>query len=814
MQEIVMKHLRLTPFVIALSSLTACHFDHVAYEEPQPTPEPSSSLEPEISQLLSPDTKIAFDLISNPTSPQLILPTYLATDPSDHTLSVEQSAKDPNDLSDPIVAMGKTDGWSTSQAIQIEFKGKALDSNSAADSFFFLKSDSSLNSTRTANTELLIKDIDYKIKVDEQTLIVDLLKPLEPSSHYFFAIDNHLKDKQNKSVGTSLSYALLKSAQPIFVQKLKKAQQITHYTENAFAEHGVDKSKIIYSTWFKTASIGEALKGAIFASAQTINDTGSSIWKDSAKDAQVSNDDLNQLFKMTKPILNKDKETVKGTGEIYYGKITLPYFLEMDSKLYNKTPWQSGMPSVAKIRYTLTQGQPADQKAIRSQLDALGLSEKDLNDFEFNIDSKKRVITALAGQTLKLANGEQLDSERLITKFSPLPKLKSVETIEYSLILPKKAECQSNQSSRITIYQHGITSSKSSLEKSQLADELIKDQCQAILLINHPLHGDRGIGGNTAGINPQMYLNLENLTTARDNLRQSAVDIFNFRAAIALLEDKIKASTDAENEYGKLTTLAFDQGVHFAGHSLGAISGIHLGGTMDALWNETEETRKMFQFNQFALENPGAQIPYLLLSSQGFSPLIKGNLAINIDPDIAKACADKPALLPICYINFEQNLIQDGSSDAISKLKSIYDGFSSFAFASQTVLDTIDPTNYAIQFPEHIPVYLTQVKDDAIIPNSTPEGQTVEGTSIQIASSPFAGTTPLIESLNLTITTDSISNQIVKSAALFDFKGSNHSSITENNENPGTLEMQQQLKSFIQGNGQTLTVMNKNVIEK
>ncbi len=97
------------------------------------------TIDPIIEKSLKAETKIKFDLISNPNVPVVIKPTYLAMDKDDGTLATEKLAKDPTKWSDPLVAMGKTDGWSTNQPIIIDFTGNDLDSATAADGFYLLE---------------------------------------------------------------------------------------------------------------------------------------------------------------------------------------------------------------------------------------------------------------------------------------------------------------------------------------------------------------------------------------------------------------------------------------------------------------------------------------------------------------------------------------------------------------------------------------------------------------------------------------------------------------------------------------------------
>ncbi|WP_232312725.1 hypothetical protein [Enterovibrio coralii] len=537
------------------------------------------------------------------------------------------------------------------------------------------------------------------------------------------------------------------------------------------------------------------------------------MWKGASIDSSVSAEQLASLYSMTTPVF--EKTTPKGKGDIYYGKITLPYFLDIKKENYLSSPWQSGMPSVAKIRHILEEGTEADKQAVHAQLAALNIDVQDIAEFENNTDSKRRLIDALSGNALTLANGSPVDSERLMTRFSVLPTLRSVQTIDYSLTIPNLPECQERGANAITIYQHGVTSDKGSFEKSQLSDALLTDQCRAIFAINHPLHGDRGIDGKNAGSDPEMYLNLSSLTTARDNLRQSTIDVINFRAAIGLMAEKVATATDPEAEYGKLATISMDNGVGYAGHSLGAITGINAGSAVSNTLNSAETDEKYFALNKLALASPGAEIPYLLLNSTMFSPLIKGNIALKVNEDFANQCGGKHWMeLLFCYGSYEKKLVNNGSPESLSTLRELYDSYDHFAFAAQTVMDTVDPTNHARLISPALPVYMQQVNGDSIIPNEITEGDTLAGTDILVPYSPFAGTKPLVQNLNIEVTTASVSATPIKNAALFKFFGAGHSSVLANDKKKGTEEMQKQMQSFVQGDGNTLTVTNASVLEE
>ncbi|HIF9474107.1 TPA: VolA/Pla-1 family phospholipase [Photobacterium damselae] len=820
-----MKKHYLALIIAASLGLTACGGDSKTTGTP--------TVNPNIADSLKAETKVNFDIISNPTAPIIVMPTYLAMDQQDGTLSVESSAVDPTNLGDPLVAMGETDGWSTSQPIQISFTGNPLDPTTGSDSFHLIKSGDPTNLADTTQPTELVADVDYKVMISGDTLTAILLKPLDPASNYMFAVTNDLLDSKGNPVGMSNSYAAIKATTPPPSSALLPAQAITHATENEFSQVGVDKSKIIFSSWFTTASVGDVLFAAKSATALAIQNGAESVWKGTAKAEDITPSQLSSLFKIDLP--TDAGKTVEGKGEIYKGNITLPYYLDIRPDHFLTTPWQSGMPSLAKIQYVLTHGSDADKQAVQQQLNDLGVDPQDLAVVATDPKAQVRVLSALTGAKITLADGKQLDPQRIITRYSPVPELKSVQTFEYTLVLPTKAECQQPLTNAVTIYQHGVTSSKDTLTneitidqqsrtnsketqiKTTLADQLIGNQCRAIFAINHPLHGDRGVAGQNAAENPSMYLNLASLTVARDNLRQSVTDVINLRASIGKIFAQMAQAQMAQDpesiaSLGVLNRLDPNVGVNFVGHSLGAITGVDVANIANrSIGNEVAD-KTFFNIDAVALANPGAEIPYLLLNSQGFSPLIKGSIVASVNKQFAAQCKADGKDLNDCYSDYEQALITAGTPESLATLQALYASFNQFAFAAQTVMDTVDPINHSAFVPKELPVYLAQVKNDLVIPNYTPLGQTVAGTDIPVPYSPFTGTTPLLKTLALTPTTVSIKDTVVRNAALFNAGG--HSSLLDPTPSGAvTAEMQSEVYSFISSNGKELTISDNSVLE-
>lgn len=299
----------------------------------------------------------------------------------------------------PEIAMGQTDGWSTTQPITINFKGKALNPATAANSFYLIKSGDPTNSDDTTQPTLLSQQNgDFMATVSGNSLIVMLLKPLAPSSNYMFAITNDLKDVNGESVGMSNSYALLKADNTPPAAALIPAQKITHVTEADFEQAGVSRDNIIFSTWFTTLSSGDVLFAAKMATEEAIQLGAKNIWQGSAIANNVSDEQLDKLFTFSEPTKVEDKDKVIGNISIYQGTLSLPYYLDILANKFMNTPWQSGMPSLAKIKYVLTNGNGADKSAVLDQLSDFGVTPEDMAEVATNPQTQVEVLTKLMGK--------------------------------------------------------------------------------------------------------------------------------------------------------------------------------------------------------------------------------------------------------------------------------------------------------------------------------------------------------------------------------------------------------------------------------
>ncbi|WP_305373102.1 VolA/Pla-1 family phospholipase [Photobacterium leiognathi] len=720
------------------------------------------TVDPDIANSLKAETKVDFDLLS--ANKKIVIPSYLGMDVQDGTLATREGATAPE------IAMGQTDGWSTTQPITINFTGKALDPATAANSFYLIKSGDPTNPDDTTEQTLLSQQNgDFMVRVSGNSLIVMLLKPLDPSSNYMFAVTDDLKDMNGESVGMSNSYALLKADSTPPAAALVPAQKIIHATEAEFEQAGVNRDNIIFSTWFTTLSSGDVLFAAKMATEEAMQLGAKNVWQGSAIASTVTDEQLDKLFTFSEPTKIEDKDKVTGNISIYQGTLSLPYYLDIRADKFMNTPWQSGMPSLAKIKYVLTNGNDADKSAVLGQLSDFGVTPEDMAEVATNPQTQVEVLTKLMGKKITLANGKQLDPERIITRYSAVPELKSVQTINYTLVLPNNPKCQSLGANNVTIFQHGVTADKSVLTAHSeglpsLAETLVGDQCRAIFAINQPLHGeDRGIhtteengtiSYKNASTDPTMYLNLENLTVARDNLRQSTIDVVNLRASIGKLFADIKQKQNEGTDpktVSPLDMLNPNNGVSFAGHSLGAIVGANVGSIANRPTMNPAFDQQYFVINKLSLANPGAEIPYLLMNSGSFGGLIKAgvlNASITNPTEITPYVIETGKFLQTiaaCTKSSGKSISECYSSNIrnqpAEQKAQWTQNFIKFAYAAQTVMDPVDPINLAHGIPQSLPVFLQMVQGDSTIPNVTKP--------TDMPYSPFTGTEPLIKQLGL-----------------------------------------------------------------
>jgi len=360
-----------------------------------------------------------------------------------------------------------------------------------------------------------------------------------------------------------------------------------------------------------------------------------------------------------------------------------------------------------------------------------------------------------------------------ITRYNPLPAAKVMPLqIPVLMTVPNAKSGQSKPADGwpVVIYQHGITSNRTSI--FALADAL-SFAGFATVAIDLPLHGvtdttspfylkglertfDLDLVNNTTGAagpdgiidaSGSYFINLASLLTSRDNAREAAEDLRQLTATLPLVDLNGDGKPDLDTGH-----------IRFVGHSLGAITGATFLGIED---NVTSATLGM----------GGGGIPKLLDGSATFGPIIAAGLAAA---GLAKGTPE----------------------------------YESYLVAAQTVVDSGDPINYAVAAASLHPIHLIEVVGgagalpDQVVPNS-------------VENAPLASTEPLAKVMGLKSASRSVwDDKGVR--AIVRFNQGNHSSLLRpaSLETIGaTAEMQGQMIQFLQSEGTELEIIYHPVVQ-
>jgi len=370
----------------------------------------------------------------------------------------------------------------------------------------------------------------------------------------------------------------------------------------------------------------------------------------------------------------------------------------------------------------------------------------------------------------------------------------------------------------VVMMQHGITTNKESM--LALTAQL-SIQGFATVAIDHPRHGERGVdvdGDGNDDFNATTgsvlsYMNLSSLLVARDSLRQSAADLLGLRLGLNFLQDATINSQD----------------VTYIGHSLGSIvapafiaqANNPLAPTVDPLFN----------VNTVALASGGGGIASFLLESAAFGPFIQGSVLSQagtteadefnafLQGDAVSNCgAELPDMEAYLTCGYNEYITSITTAGETAKLTNIQGVFTQFAFASQTALDSGDPTNYAAAVQAlGTPVYTNVVvgdggenKPDQVIPPMA-------------ANNPISGTIPLANFMGLETVSTTQAMTEAPASYLVKFSKGHHGSIltpaqdaaqssTVEGSAAANAEMQMQVAVYLATRGRMLLVTNSDVV--
>lgn len=797
-------------------------------------------------QVTVPASRVIFD----PSGGSVSVPNdLLFSGTVDGTLEMpgETSARASNqspDYSDPQTALGVLDGWSTQHpfAIDLAFPpGYSLDSASASAAgslrLFEVEMGGSLTDADCAAVTRglackVVRELQFGTEfitsASGDSLGVAPLTPLKAKTSYILAITNQLKDSGSRSIEPSSSYSLVK--QDITTHPLGSASQLAlqatvNSYETALESAGMSKADIIYSAAFTTQSVADVLLTVKTLMASTlatgpqplmVQDTGATV-----ADALVAAGRLDP---------SSPTAAAFSAAHLYQGQITVPY--------YSATPTAENPTSPTNTSWKAA----CDSAAIIS---AYAAQSGDSYPYD---PASTQPVSQNDGYCIVASNGRLrdlgLDSDRHLTKFNTLPQLDSTQAVDVQMTVPNLLIVNGVRQQLglpaiekpaagwpVVILQHGITSRK---EDMLPTTGLLTINGFATAAIDLPLHASRGFDLNMDGqdeinastISPTHYINLANLPTTRDNVRQGISDMLALRLGLNF-------TAGAELDGNSVYTL---------GLSLGAISASSFVGVANTANLEAATgvpgVDNFFKIRAVSLSAPGGGLASLLIESNSFGPLIQGSLLSAAGGDQSDEFnqflqTPQDACAPFIqvqdrYVGCQMSafLAAKAAAGETADLAAISSILSRFAFAAQTVTDAGDPNNYAsLVVASQTPVLLSEVVGDIAEGGVNVSDQVIPN---QTVNTPNGGTEPLIRALQLPTVTETVQGEVVdgvpsKVSGVVRFKAGHHASIIDPSVRPGaenaennartTQEMQQQSVGFFLTDGVAIPVQDSGVVQ-
>ena len=552
---------------------------------------------------------------------------------TDGTLNIQPA----NALMPNQAAINALDGFSTTAVIRARFGGPLDPASFTAQAVIVLQV--TIDNTTKATTGVvkpLAYGVDYTTGVGPEAgvgstiLEIRPTHPLVPSTGltnngYLVLLTRAIRDATGNAATADTDYANIKAALPtcatISDNSLHGICQLTGAHLQIAQAIGVNPADVVLSFSFSTQSIADSLaviERTATPQALTVHSTGLTT--------------------------NNVNPQLSGHATVYVGTLAIPYYLSRAAPL---TGYWQGNPS---------------------PLDA---------------------------------------SSRFLTRFNPVPL--PTETLQIPVLVSVPNVNSPSGGAKpaggwpVLIFEHGITRNRTDM--LAVADSFA-DSGFVVIAIDLPLHGitdptnpfyaaagnplyaglslpasgsiertfDLDVVNNTTGApgpdgkidsSGSSFINLTSLLTTRDNLRESAADLITLARSLPTL-------TLGSNPAGDIAPT----GIHFLGHSLGAIVGtVYLG--VEAGSNVSTGTLAM----------PGGNLPQLLRDSPTFGPPIVAGLAA-------------------------QGLTQGTTL------------FEQFFRDAQTVVDSGDPVNYIAAAAVNHPIHLLQVvgsamsPPDQVVPNS------------------------------------------------------------------------------------------------
>ncbi|GBL05375.1 VolA/Pla-1 family phospholipase [Glaciecola sp. KUL10] len=707
--------------------------------------------------------------------------------------------------------------------------------------------------------------VDYVLSLaDENTITVVPLKPFKPAQGHVLVMTDDLRDTSGKSVEGSTTWDLVKqdiTTNPLASESQLSLQTLINTHIDALSAVGLNRDQITYVSAFTTQSTTTVLETvkqlmiAGFAQKAAVGDptAGLELPAIVARDAAEKPNAMELLGLVS-------EQTVQGA--VQFGISTLPpeaaplvpaiqasdfSGFTTCSGLFTAAAggFGSPIPQVNEFAAGVATGiiQQAGAFCAANRLEgsitlpyyspvpSLDNPLAPINEFwtaacdsGIVLQGAAAVLPATeAGPNAALCqqvglndvrlNGELLDKDRNLTKFSPIPQPKGrvagFETLDVQITMPNPAIAAAlgfqismpDGGWPVVVLAHGITSNKESMLAISGTLSLAGF---ATVAIDQPIHGSRGFDLNGDGIDElnattvsaTHYLNLASLPTARDNLRQSVSDLLGLRLGLNAFVDATlgqMASVNAQN-------------VSVMGVSLGAITGGNFASVANTSFEgQLAAFNPMFEIKAASVESPGGGTATFLLESPAFGPLIKSLLLSQGLPEFQAAVAARfadGAPTEAELIAFSNAFLEGLTAEQSAAVNAI---FNQFAFAAQTVVDAGDSINYYGNLGQNTPVHMMTVVGngadkfpDLVIPPTT--------------ALPLSGQEALVSVLGAQSVVSTVQGTDALNAIVRFNSGAHASSLSPASDPLVTVEMQSQVASFLASQGRAIVINNESVV--
>lgn len=304
--------------------------------------------------------------------------------------------------------------------------------------------------------------------------------------------------------------------------------------------------------------------------------------------------------------------------------------------------------------------------------------------------------------------------------------------------------------------------------------------------------------GSESGNSGDFFINLTNMQQTRDHLRQAVMDMLNLNASIAGMDIDGGGAGDLDED-----------NLFFAGHSLGAITGLTYVAVNNTVANDaTVAVKEIKPIKAVVLANPGAQLPKLLENSPSFSKRILPGLA-------QKNLTQGSSLLEKFFSVFQAPLDTVDPIHFTTLLKETNTPLLMFEMVGGGAVNAADKntdanagpvTGLSDAFIEASNTAAATYPSDTVVPNNA--NPALNG--VASGKSYLAGTDPLISQLELTSVTATVAPGADNLMKVSKFKEGTHGTFSSADAPTVFAEMVGQSVSFFLTGGKGVTVGDGN----